>query len=179
MFDSKMPTVRIQFRSRVSVPAKKGFDPERFAMSVQFAAAPSSMGSIRLASAARRSGANPAASRTTESRSGKSRTAPQAPLKLTRRGRLLLIGAPVMLGGAALLTFIGFFTAPALASSGVAEVTRTQQVSVHTGDSLWSLAGEYAPERDPRAVVADIMELNNLSDAVVPAGVQLYIPVAG
>ena len=179
MFDSKMPTVRIQFRSRVSVPAKKGFDPERFAMSVQFAAAPSSMGSIRFIPASSRpgarSGANPAAARSNR----ENRPVPKGPLKLTRRGRFLLIGAPVMLGGAALLTFIGFFTAPALASSDSAEVTRTQQVSVSAGDSLWSLAGEYAPERDPRAVVADIMELNNLSDAVVPAGVQLYIPVAG
>ncbi|MBF4992801.1 LysM peptidoglycan-binding domain-containing protein [Arthrobacter gandavensis] len=133
------------------------------------------MGSVRLIPAASRSGAKPAPRRSSE----EGRSVPQGPLKLTRRGRLLLIGAPVMLGGAALLTFIGFFTAPALASSDGAEVTRTQQVSVSAGDSLWSLAGEYAPERDPRAVVADIMVLNNLSDAVVPAGVQLYIPVAG
>jgi len=84
-----------------------------------------------------------------------------------------------MLGGAALLTFVGFFTAPALAAGGSGEVTRTQQISVSTGDSLWGLAAEYAPERDPREVIADIMELNNLSDAVVPAGAQLYIPVSG
>ncbi|MFZ3451782.1 LysM peptidoglycan-binding domain-containing protein [Arthrobacter sp. 7Tela_A1] len=102
-----------------------------------------------------------------------------APLRLTRRGRLLLIGAPIMFGGAALLTFVGFFTAPALAAGGGGDLTRTQQVSVSTGDTLWGLAAEYAPEQDPRTVVADIMELNNLSDAVVPAGAQLYIPVAG
>lgn len=101
------------------------------------------------------------------------------PLRLTRRGRLLLVGAPIMLGGAALLTFIGFFTAPALASGAGGQLTRTQQVSVSTGESLWGLATEYAPERDPRDVVADIMELNNLDDAVVPAGAQLYVPVAG
>ena len=84
-----------------------------------------------------------------------------------------------MLGGAALLTFVGFFTAPALAAGGVGEQTRTQQVSVSAGDSLWGLAVEYAPERDPREVIVDIMELNNLKDAVVPAGAQLYIPVSG
>ena len=83
-----------------------------------------------------------------------------------------------MLGGAALLTFVGFFTAPALAAGGAGELTRTQQVSVSTGDSLWGLAAEYAPERDPREVIVDIMELNNLKDAVVPAGAQLYIPVS-
>lgn len=149
-------------------------------MSVQFAAARTSPGSLRFMSAPQRSAGRPVADQPAAARQGaERRPVPAGPLKLTRRGRLLLIGAPVLLGGAALLTFIGFFTAPALASSNGAEVTRTQQVSVSTGDSLWSLAGQYAPERDPRAVVADIMELNNLTDDVVPAGVQLYIPVAG
>ena len=100
-----------------------------------------------------------------------------APLRLTRRGRLLLVGAPLMLTMAALLVFIGFFTAPAMASGNSPEQTRTIQVAVSTGDSLWSLATEFAPERDPRTVVADIVELNNLDDATVPAGRQLYIPV--
>ena len=147
-------------------------------MSVQFAAPRASLGHIRSARsipASSKAVPNQDSTRTAAPR----RTADSAPLRLTRRGRLLLIGAPVLLGGAALLTFLGFFTAPALAASGSGELTRTQQVSVSTGDSLWSLATEYASERDPRAVVADIMELNNLSDAVVPAGVQLYIPVAG
>ncbi|MER2135277.1 MAG: LysM peptidoglycan-binding domain-containing protein [Arthrobacter sp.] len=149
-------------------------------MSVQFAAARTSLGSIRFIPAPHRSVGRPDAEQSAAARpAAERRPAPAGPLKLTRRGRLLLIGAPVLLGGAALLTFIGFFTAPALASSGSPEVTRTQQVSVGAGDSLWSLAGQYAPERDPRAVVADIMELNNLADDVVPAGVQLYIPVAG
>jgi hypothetical protein len=102
----------------------------------------------------------------------------QAPLRLTRRGRLVLVGAPLMFSTAALLAFVGFFTAPAMASGDSAEQTRTLQVSVSNGDSLWSLATEYAPERDPRDVVADIVELNNLDTATVPAGRQLYIPVA-
>ena len=37
------------------------------------------------------------------------------PLRLTRRGRLVLVGAPLMIAAAALLAFIGFFTAPAMA----------------------------------------------------------------
>ncbi|MER2138248.1 MAG: LysM peptidoglycan-binding domain-containing protein [Arthrobacter sp.] len=147
-------------------------------MSVQFAAARTPLGSLRLTPAPRRTPGRRGAEQAAPVRASEHRPVPSGPLKLTRRGRLLLIGAPILLGGAALLTFVGFFTAPALASSDGAETTRTQQVSVSTGDSLWSLAGQYAPERDPRAVVADIMELNNLSDDVVPAGVQLYIPVA-
>ncbi|MCC9206203.1 LysM peptidoglycan-binding domain-containing protein [Arthrobacter sp. zg-Y769] len=100
------------------------------------------------------------------------------PLRLTRRGRLVLVGAPLMIAAAVLLAFIGFFTAPAMASVDSAEQTRTIQVSVSSGDSLWSLATEFAPEQDPRTVVADIVELNNLADATVPAGSQLYIPVS-
>ncbi|WAP51006.1 LysM peptidoglycan-binding domain-containing protein [Arthrobacter sp. ATA002] len=102
---------------------------------------------------------------------------PAAPLRLTRRGRLVFIGLPLMLTAAAALTVLGFFTAPAMASSGGPDLTRTLQVSVSPGDSLWGLAEEFAPERDPRDVVADIVELNNLPDERVPAGVQLFIPV--
>ena len=83
-----------------------------------------------------------------------------------------------MLTAAAALTMLGFFTAPAMASNGGPDVTRTVQVSVGPGESLWGLAQEYAPDRDPRDVVADMMELNNLSDDRIPAGVQLFIPVA-
>ncbi|GAA3288888.1 LysM peptidoglycan-binding domain-containing protein [Arthrobacter citreus] len=104
-------------------------------------------------------------------------SAPAARLHLTRRGRLVFIGVPLMLTAAAALTVLGFFTAPAVASSGGPEVTRTLQVSVSPGESLWGLAEEFAPERDPRDVVADIIELNNLADERVPAGVQLFIPI--
>ena len=100
-------------------------------------------------------------------------------LRLTRRGRLVFIGLPLMLTAAAALTVLGFFTAPAMASSGGPEVTQTVQVSVAAGESLWGLAQEFAPERDPRDVVADIMELNNLTEARIPVGTQLYIPVQG
>lgn len=82
-----------------------------------------------------------------------------------------------MLTAAAALAVLGFFTAPAKASSGAPDVTETLKVSVTPGDSLWGLAEEFAPDRDPRDVVSDIMELNNLSDDRVAAGVQLYIPV--
>ncbi|MCC3266377.1 LysM peptidoglycan-binding domain-containing protein [Arthrobacter gengyunqii] len=101
---------------------------------------------------------------------------PQA-LRLTRRGRLVFIGVPLMLAAAAALTVLGFFTAPAMASNGGPDVTQTVQVSVAAGDSLWGLAHEFAPDRDPRDVMGDIMELNNLTDPRLAVGAQLYIPV--
>ncbi|WP_258073687.1 LysM peptidoglycan-binding domain-containing protein [Arthrobacter sp. 08Y14] len=82
-----------------------------------------------------------------------------------------------MLAAAAALIVLGFFTAPAMASSGGPDVTRTVQVSVGAGESLWGLAQEFAPERDPRDVMEDIMELNNLTESRLIVGAQLYIPV--
>lgn len=82
-----------------------------------------------------------------------------------------------MLAAAAALTVLGFFTAPAMASSGGPDVTQTVQISVAAGESLWGLAQEFAPDRDPRDVMDDIMELNNLADPRLSVGAQLYIPV--
>lgn len=104
---------------------------------------------------------------------------PAAPLRLTRRGRLLLIGLPAMLIVGALLTVIGFFTTPAMASAGSGlNAPAGQKVTVSGGETLWSLAVELAPERDPRDVVAEIVELNNLTSSVVQAGEQLFVPIA-
>ena len=49
-------------------------------------------------------------------------------------------------------------------------------VTVQPGDSLWAIAGAVAPERDPRDVVADIVQLNNLDAARVIPGQQLFVP---
>lgn len=106
-------------------------------------------------------------------------TASKTPsLHLTRRGRLVLIGLPAILMTAALLALIGFFTAPAVAAGTAPELPEIQRVSLNSGESLWSLATRYAPQEDPRIVVAHIVEMNNLADAVVPAGSQLFIPVS-
>jgi hypothetical protein len=42
---------------------------------------------------------------------------------------------------------------------------------------LWGIAELYAPERDPRDFIEDIMALNNLSDSVVDAGMRLALPI--
>lgn len=110
--------------------------------------------------------------------SGSSATA-DTRLSLTRRGRLVLIGLPLMILAAALLTFVGLFTAPAMASGfGNINPTDTVSVSVPSGGSLWNLALEYSPDRDPRHVVSEIVELNNLGTSTVQAGQQVFVPVS-
>jgi hypothetical protein len=106
------------------------------------------------------------------------RGAKQAPLRLTRRGRFVFFGVPLILLAALILSFSGFLTAPAKAADSASELslTPTVSVTVQPGDSLWAIAGAVAPERDPRDVVADIVQLNNLEAARVNPGQQLFVP---
>ena len=85
---------------------------------------------------------------------------------------------PLILLAALVLSFSGFLNAPAKAAESAAELslTPTVTVTVQPGESLWAIAAAVAPERDPRDVVADIMQLNNLEAARVVPGQALFIP---
>lgn len=108
----------------------------------------------------------------------RSRQAPPAPLRLTRRGRIVLIGIPAMLLAVLLLSLSGLFNSPAKASDSAADLglTPTVTVTVQPGQSLWAIAGDVAPGRDARDVVADIVQLNNLAAGAVLPGQQLFVP---
>lgn len=105
---------------------------------------------------------------------------PLPPLRLTRRGRIVLIGIPLILLAALLLSLAGFFNAPAKASDSAEDLaaTPTVTVTVQSGESLWGIAASVAPQRDARDVVADIVQLNNLSSGAVFPGQQLFVPAA-
>jgi hypothetical protein len=102
----------------------------------------------------------------------------QPRLRLTRRGRIVLIGFPVILLSALLISLAGFLNAPAKAADSVSELalTPTVSVTVQPGGSLWEIAGAVAPQRDRRDVVADIVQLNNLDGGRVMPGQQLFVP---
>jgi hypothetical protein len=106
------------------------------------------------------------------------RPAPLPPLRLTRRGRIVLIGIPLVLLAALLLSLAGFFNSPAKASDSAAELQATSAVTVtvQPGQSLWGIAAAVVPDRDARDVVADIVQLNNLSAGAVFPGQQLFVP---
>jgi hypothetical protein len=109
---------------------------------------------------------------------GSATRARQAPLRLTRRGRFVFFGVPLILLAALILSLSGFLNAPAKASDSAAELslTPTVSVTVQPGESLWAIAGSVAPDRDPRDVVADIVQLNNLDAARVLPGQTLFVP---
>jgi LysM repeat protein len=49
-------------------------------------------------------------------------------------------------------------------------------ITVLAGDTLWDIASLVEPTADPRDVVAEIMSLNRLANAVLTPGQQLAIP---
>jgi len=103
--------------------------------------------------------------------------APAPRLRLTRRGRFVLIGMPTMLGAAALLVLAGLFTAPVMATgTATDDAVQGQTVTVLDGETLWGLAAELAPERDPREVVAEMIEVNNLATSNLEPGQRIFVP---
>jgi LysM repeat protein len=50
------------------------------------------------------------------------------------------------------------------------------QVVVTPGESLWSIAAMVAGDSQIQSVVADIVEVNQLKSADVPAGTRLLVP---
>jgi hypothetical protein len=94
-----------------------------------------------------------------------------ARLRLTRRGRVVLVVLP------ALLTLSAAFLAAAPGAAEAApRVTPDRTVVVGTGDSLWTIAERIAPHTDPRTTVAALERANGLPDGRVQAGATLVLP---
>jgi hypothetical protein len=102
-------------------------------------------------------------------------TGVNSPLRLTRRGRLLLV-----LFVMTLLVIAGFTLGrgSSLAASR-AHPSPHDVVVVQPGETIWSVAVRIAPHDDPRLVVADIVSLNHLGSAGVEPGEQLVVPTVG
>ncbi|WP_309130885.1 LysM peptidoglycan-binding domain-containing protein [Brevibacterium sp.] len=101
-------------------------------------------------------------------------------LHVTARGRRALrllrtiIFALVIVGGA---FFVATQSSTAEAVSGSAAVgIDAESVIVEEGQSLWEVAVGLDLDRDPRDVVADIVEINHLSSPVVHPGQTLDVP---
>jgi len=60
--------------------------------------------------------------------------------------------------------------------STTGQVQQFAYVTVMSGQTLWDLAEEYAPDRDPRDFISDLIALNNLNSSSVDPGMQLALP---
>lgn len=99
----------------------------------------------------------------------------EAPLRLTRRGRVVVKTGSALMATVALVGGVLLMGRTAEAGSVVAPVPATYRV-VTPGETLWKIAGEVAPGADRRDTVSDIMELNALSSAEVFAGQRIAVP---
>ena len=97
------------------------------------------------------------------------------PLRLTRRGRVVIAVAAALLVAALSLVI----AASAQATNHPQSSRGAQhliQVTVRPGQSLWSVAENADPGADTRTVIQQIVELNGLTGDVVTAGQRLWVP---
>lgn len=108
-----------------------------------------------------------------------SKTAGRGRLRLTRRGRLLFRGLPLLTLAALIVLGALTFAFPAQAKSSTSqpETPVSQTVTVYHGDSLWTIAQQVAPGQDSRDVINRIMQINDLTSAQVQPGQVLEVPV--
>ena len=74
----------------------------------------------------------------------------------------------------------GFSTISSASEKSDAAISNSEskyvQVVVTPGESLWSIAAMVAGNSQIQSVVADIVEVNQLKSADVPAGTRLLVP---
>lgn len=110
------------------------------------------------------------------------RTAGLAGIHLNRRGRFLFVGFPVLVVGilvAAAAVFFGINGMAPAAASDEQSVGTVQSVTVGYGDTLWSIAGQSAPDVSRNETILRIGELNSLDGADLQPGQVLFVPSAG
>ena len=102
--------------------------------------------------------------------------APASPLRLTKRGRVVVTVAAALLVTVISLLAAGVAQATNHGPSPRAARQNLVQVVVRPGQSLWSVAESADPGQDTRAVIQQIIDLNSLSGDTVFAGQQLWVP---
>jgi hypothetical protein len=99
-----------------------------------------------------------------------------SPLRLTRRGRVVVAGLAVLVVTVLSLLVAGSAQATSHAAPVVAAGHNLAQVAVRPGQSLWSVAESADPAADTRLVIQQILKLNALHGDTVFAGERLWVP---
>ncbi len=95
------------------------------------------------------------------------------PVRLTRRGRLVLT-VLFLVVATVLLTVFG---ATSAATGDKGEPVPTRTVVVTEGDTLWGISAEVAEPGEVRAMVHRVQELNALVGSGIAIGQELAIPL--
>jgi hypothetical protein len=104
---------------------------------------------------------------------------PSVSFKLSRRGRRIrsVVILALLISGFNLFAQISSgaqATDTSLSASSVSK--NVEYVSVRSGDTLWTMAGDLAPNSDPREWIKQVVWLNSLSSIDLVAGQRLAIP---
>ncbi|MGO1435544.1 MAG: LysM peptidoglycan-binding domain-containing protein [Canibacter sp.] len=97
-------------------------------------------------------------------------------LRLTRRGRLVF-------GAIGAIAIAGVIAGGALLGPASAEATSVSSSSSFGyvlpayGDSLWSIAERLDPNSDPRDLVYELVQLNNLPSSALQANEAIAVPL--
>jgi Tfp pilus assembly protein FimV len=102
-------------------------------------------------------------------------SAPRSAVRLTRRGRMV-----VVLGALLLAFAVGVFVTAAgsVASQESAPSGATDIVQVGSGDTLWGIASDLATDGDVRDMMHTIETLNSLESSTLQAGQRLVVPAS-
>lgn len=102
------------------------------------------------------------------------RSQSRSSVRLTRRGR-----AVVLFAGLVLVLLAGFFLGSvAVGTDEAGQGPETEIVMVEPGQSLWSIASELTTSGDVRTTMREIERLNALDTVALSAGQKLRVPVS-
>lgn len=93
-------------------------------------------------------------------------------LRLTHRGRVVVLLALISL----LLAAFSLGRVGSQAAPRTTQHAQLGQTVVRPGETLWAVAKRVAPGHDPRAVIDQIADLNNLDTSALQAGQLLVVP---
>lgn len=98
------------------------------------------------------------------------------PVRLTRRGRIVVTAAVVLAIGAASLALSGAAQATGHSGAQANPGSGVSKVAIRAGQSLWSVAEADDPDADTRLVIQEIMQMNSLTSDQVQPGEVIWVP---
>ena len=119
--------------------------------------------------------AQPARDQAARSKAARAQTT-DVPLRLTRRGRVVIAVAAAILMAVVSLIAAGAVQATSRSAPPRVAEQALARVVVRPGQSLWSVAERADPGADTRQVIQQIVELNGLTGDAVVAGQWLWVP---
>ena len=102
----------------------------------------------------------------------------RTPVACAPRSRGASLGWLALTAGLVALIVVGIGWIGSFGGTAATPVpTSTTVVTVHSGETLWSVATNEAPSSSPQDVVDRIRELNHIFDAAIYPGERLIVPV--